>query len=153
MADLLLGEPVQAVAPARSGPVLRRGLDALRRPLVAGAVTAAATALVALRDPHAPGSYGLCPLHATTGLWCPACGGLRATHDLAHLHVATAWSENALWVAVVPLVVVGWLVVLIRRARGLPVCPVPAWAGVAGLAAVAAFGVLRNLPAFAWLAP
>lgn len=125
----------------------------VRRPLVAGAWVAAATLLVALRDPHAAGSYGFCPLHAATGLWCPACGGLRATYDLAHLHLATAWSENALWVVVAPLVVVGWLVVLARRARGLPVRPVPAWAGVAGLVVVVVFGVLRNLPAFAWLAP
>ena len=50
-------------------------------------------------------------------------------------------------------VVLGWLVVLVRRARGLPPRPVPAWIGWLGLAVVVAFGVLRNLPAFAWLAP
>jgi hypothetical protein len=109
--------------------------------------------LVALRDPHAAGSYGFCPFHAVTRLWCPACGGLRATYDLAHLHLASAWGENALWVAAAPLVVVGWLVCLVRRARGLPARAVPVWAQVAGLAVVLAFGVLRNLPAFSWVAP
>ena len=112
--------------------LLRAGAP-LRRPLVGGAWVAAATLLVALRDPHAAGSYGFCPLHAATGLWCPACGGLRATYDLAHLHLSTAWSENALWVAAAPLVVVGWLVALVRRARGLPTRPVPVWAQVTGL--------------------
>lgn len=135
----------RAAAPVHGGPV--------RRPLVVGAWVAAATALVALRDPHVAWSYGACPLHAATGLWCPACGGLRATYDLAHLHLAAAWGENALWVAVAPLVVLGWLVTVVRRARGLPVRPLPVWAGAAGLAVVVAFGVLRNLPAFAWLAP
>ncbi|HEY0117785.1 MAG TPA: DUF2752 domain-containing protein [Cellulomonas sp.] len=140
------------VEPARPAAVRGRG-DGARRPLLVGASVAAATALVALRDPHVPWSYGICPLHAATGLWCPACGGLRATYDLAHLHLAAAWSENALWVVLAPLVVVGWLVWLVRRARGLPARPVPAWAGAVGLVVVVAFGVLRNLPAFAWLAP
>lgn len=140
-----------AAAEARTAPA--RGRQGLRRPLAAGAAVAVATALVALRDPHVVGSYGLCPLHAATGLWCPACGGLRATYDLAHLHLAAAWSENALWVAVVPLVVVGWLLALARRVRGLPARPAPPWAAVVGLAVVLVFGVMRNLPAFAWLAP
>jgi len=132
---------------------LARGREAVRRPLVVGASVAAATALVALRDPHVAYSYGFCPLHAATGLYCPACGGLRATYDLAHLHLATAWSENALWVATIPMLVVGWIVAVVRRARGLPARPVPVWAQVAGLAVVVVFGVLRNLPAFAWLRP
>ena len=50
------------------------------------------------------GSYGVCPLYALTGLWCPACGGLRATHDLAHGDLAGAWAMNPLWVLAVPLV-------------------------------------------------
>lgn len=141
-----------AVAHVQPAPVQGRA-DALRRPLVVGAWFAAGTALVALRDPHVAFSYGFCPLHTLTGLWCPACGGLRATYDLTHLHLAAAWGENALWVLVAPLVVLGWLVVLVRRARGLPPRPVPAWIGWLGLAVVVAFGVLRNLPAFAWLAP
>ena len=136
-----------------SGPDLRSGLAGARGPLVAGAAAAAAAALVALRDPHETGSYGLCPLHTLTGLWCPACGGLRATYDLAHLHLATAWSENALWVAVLPFVVLGWLAAVVRRARGLPTRPPRAWATAVGLALVLAFGVLRNVPAFGWLAP
>ena len=143
-----------AVVHGRPAPAPEQGPgDVLRRPLVVGASVVAATGLVALRDPHVPWSYGICPFHAVTGLWCPACGGLRATYDLAHLHLAAAWGENALWVVVVPLVVVGWLVTLVRRARGLPARQVPAWAAVAGLAVVVGFGVLRNLPGFAWLAP
>ena len=140
------------VEPVASGPRSRQP-STVRRHLVVGASVAAAAALVALHDPHTPGAYGFCPFHALTGLWCPACGGLRATNDLAHLRLGAAWSENALWVVAAPAVVVGWLVVLARRARGLPPRPVPAWAQVAGLTLVVVFGVLRNLPAFAWLAP
>ena len=140
--------------PRTTAPAAHAGVAAqARRLLGIGGFVVAATALVALHDPHAPGSYGFCPLHAVTGLWCPACGGLRATYDLAHLHLAAAWGENALWVVAAPFVVVGWLVALVRRARGLPARPVPVWAQVTGLAVVVVFGVLRNVPAFSWLAP
>lgn len=125
----------------------------MRGTLLAAAATVAGTALVALRDPHVPGSYGYCPLYLLTGLYCPACGALRATHDLAHLDLAGAWAANPLWVLVAPLVVVGWAVVVVRRLRGAAPRPLPVWAGWAALAVVAAFGVLRNVPALAWLAP
>ena len=100
-----------------------------------------------------PGSYGFCPLVALTGLYCPACGALRATHDLAHLDLAAAWASNPLWVALVPVLVVGWGVALVRRLRGTPERPLPVWLGWATLAVVVVFGVLRNVPAFAWMAP
>ena len=144
---------------AAPAPRLAVARDGVRRWLLAGAAAVAATVLVAVRDPHVPASYGLCPLHAATGLWCPACGALRATHDLAHLHLAAAWSENALWVALVPMVVAAWLVGLVglvglvSRSRGRPARPMPTWLGVVGMVVFVCFGVLRNLPAFAWLAP
>jgi hypothetical protein len=126
----------------------------VRRPLVAGGLTAAATVVLALRDPHTTGSYGVCPLYALTGLWCPACGGLRATHDLAHGDVAGAWSMNPLWVVAIPLVVALWGRLVVRRAQGRAVRPAPAWLAWATLAVILAFGILRNVPALApWLAP
>ena len=65
-----------------------------------GVVVAAATAYVGAVDPNRPGHYVTCPLLALTGLACPGCGGLRATHDLVHLALAAAWSMNPLWVLV-----------------------------------------------------
>ena len=35
-------------------------------------------------DPHQPGAYPACVLHALTGLYCPGCGGTRAAYDLVH---------------------------------------------------------------------
>lgn len=131
------------------------GAFSARGLLGAGLGVAVATVVVALRDPYVPGSYGFCPLYAVTGLYCPACGGLRATHDLVHLDLAAAWSANPLWVALVPVVVVGWAATLVTRLRGRETQPLPGWLGWATLVAVAAFGVLRNLPvpALAWMAP
>ena len=81
-------------------------------PLVAGGVVAGATLVLALVDPH-EGGYPLCPLRALTGWACPACGGLRATHDLATGDIAGAWAMNPLWVVVVPFLVVAALVIVV----------------------------------------
>lgn len=88
------------------------------RPLAVGAVVAAGAVAVVLRDPHVPGSFGVCPVYALTGMYCAGCGALRATHDLLTGDLAGAWSMNPLWVVAVPLLVLAWL----RWLRG----PVPA---------------------------
>ncbi|WP_239070145.1 DUF2752 domain-containing protein [Cellulomonas chitinilytica] len=107
-----------------------------------------------MRDPHVPGSYAVCPLKALTGLSCPACGCLRATHDLAHGDLAGAWGMNPLWVLAVPLVAALWLRWFTAAATGRPSRAIPVRAGWVGLAVVLVFGVLRNVPALApWLAP
>jgi hypothetical protein len=91
--------------------------------------------------------YPACWLYATTGLRCPGCGGLRATHELLHGNLAVAWALNPLAVLLVPIYVWFGLHVALTlfRGRGLPKpAPRPAliWLGVAGLLL---FGVLRNL--------
>jgi hypothetical protein len=144
---------VPAVAPAVARETARRPARNARGPIAVALAAAASVALVALRDPHVAGSYGYCPLYVLTGLYCPACGALRATHDLARLDLAAAWSQNAAWVVAVPVLVVGWAVTLVRRLRGAAPRPLPGWVGWTVLGAVVAFGVARNLPALAWLAP
>jgi hypothetical protein len=142
----LASDPPASVAAGRPA--------SLRGALVSGGVVVAATALLAVRDPHVSGSYGGCPLHALTGLWCPACGGLRATHDLAHGDLVGAWSMNPLWVLAVPVVLALWGRWVGRAARGRPVGTAPVWGAWVLLVLVVGFGVLRNIPALApWLAP
>ncbi|WP_454856924.1 DUF2752 domain-containing protein [Promicromonospora soli] len=133
-------------AAAQPGAARTAAGRALRAPLLAGAAVGAATLLVAVRDPHARGSYGFCPLLELTGLACPLCGGLRATHDLAHLDLAGAWSANALWTVTAPVVVVLWLTWLVAAARGRPVKGLSSTAGWVTLGVALAFFVARNLP-------
>src|SRR5262245_53996639 len=59
-----------------------------------------------------PGRYSFyprCLFPQATGLLCPGCGSLRATHQLLHGHVAEAFRLNALLVLAVP--VTAWLLI------------------------------------------
>jgi hypothetical protein len=102
-------------------------------PLAVGALTVCATAYVGLVDPNEPGHYPLCPTKALTGLDCPGCGGLRATHALVTGDLVGALDHNAFVVLVlIPLAVVAWIAWLVRCWRGPAVdvaattAPVPA---------------------------
>jgi hypothetical protein len=119
-----------------------------------GLAVAVVTSLVAVVSPEEPGHYPVCPTYALTGLYCPGCGGLRAVHALAHGDVGLALARNPLVVIGLPFVVWAYVAWVRRRVRGGPVTwfPPPAlsWALAA---AVVVFTVLRNVPAFPWLAP
>jgi hypothetical protein len=127
----------------------------LADPLQLAAGLAAAVVLLHVRDPHQSGSYGYCPWLLLTGTYCPACGGLRAVHDLTDGHAGAALSSNVLVVSLIPLAVVAWVVWAHARWRGRPLrAPAGSRAAGWGLAVVVvAFTLLRNLGIGAWLAP
>ena len=136
-------------------------LHRLRGPLLTAGIVGGLTIALHFRDPHAAGSWGLCPWHALTGLYCPGCGALRAVNDLGNGDVLGALSSNLLFVAMVPVLVYWWLRWTQRAWSGEPkaLSRAAAWklpAGVwiaLGTVVMLVFGVLRNLPAGSWLAP
>jgi hypothetical protein len=145
------------ISPPPPAPPAGRSALAWVLPGVAGLVLAALLLVLHQFDPAHSGFYPGCTFHKVTGLNCPGCGGLRATHQLLHGNVLTALHHNAMVVLGAPLVV-GWIGVwLWQRWRGRP-------ARLSGLSnhwlwalfgAVVVFSVLRNLPFswFAWLSP
>jgi hypothetical protein len=133
---------------------LPRWREALPVTAVTTAALAAGTVLFAI-DPNEPGHYPTCPFLATTGLYCPGCGAMRAVHDLLHGDLAGALARNPLTVIAVPYLVVAWFTWL-RRSTGRPAprsTTLPPWTIWTLLALVLAFGVLRNLPGWGWLSP
>jgi len=91
-----------------------------------------------------------CVLYATTGLKCPGCGGLRATHQLLHGHLAAAWTLNPLAVLLVPFycLLACHVGLGLVRGHGLGFAsprPAVVWLGLGG---ITLFGILRNLPWF-----
>jgi hypothetical protein len=126
----------------------------LAAPLGAAALVAVATLALAVRDPHRPGSWGWCPTQVLTHLDCPACGSLRAVHDLTQLDLAAAASSNLLLVVVLPVVLALWLrrvVVVWRGGEAVRPLTVPAAVWAVGLGVAVVFTVARNLPG-SWLA-
>jgi Protein of unknown function (DUF2752) len=130
-------------------------LASCRSPLMVAALGVAAVAFVAFVDPHVSGRYPPCPWHAVTGLWCPGCGGLRATHDLAHGDLTAAVASNVLVVILIPAIALMWSRWVVQRWRG-DVAAVPSLSArtlvLVGVVALI-FTVARNLPAGAALAP
>jgi hypothetical protein len=112
--------------------------------LTTGAVLAGGLAYIGIADPHRPGFlFPACPFHLLTGWNCPACGGLRMTHDLLHGDVAAALADNAFVLVGAPLVAL-WL--LVRWRRGRPLMPTAAILTL--VVATAVWTVVRNLPGF-----
>jgi hypothetical protein len=111
------------------------------------------TALVMLFvfNPATNGFYPRCTFHVVTGLDCPGCGGLRATHQLLHGEIAEAFRLNPLVVCLLPVALLAGLRVVLARWRKKPAAPRPAFAMWTLAVAVVAFGVLRNLPWRSWL--
>lgn len=149
-------------APTGTTSVSSAAASTLRERLLAPVATAvaglASFALVGLVSPYQSGHYPLCPTYALLGLYCPACGGLRAGHDLAHLDLVSAWGMNPLVVLTVPVVLVWWSSWLRRAVSGRRTEPSSgrrrAWVGRAVVVLLVVFTVCRNVPALApWLAP
>src|SRR5690349_16489748 len=129
--------------------------ERMRGPVLVIGGLAALTLALHLRDPHQHASWGLCP-SAALGVYCPGCGGLRAVNDLTHGDVGAAASSNLLLVVLMPALVALLALWAADRWRGRTrsIDGRRARAVLIGLGVVAAaFTVLRNLPAGAWLAP
>ena len=125
--------------------------------LTLGALLAAAVALVLFCfDPQQYHFYPLCFFHKTTGLLCPGCGALRATHQLLHGHLAAAFHFNPMLVVSLPFLVWFGARFAWQKARHQPLSLGlrPAWLWLV-LAVVLVVSVLRNVPGapFALLRP
>jgi hypothetical protein len=125
--------------------------------LAMSALLAAAVGLVLFCfDPRQYHFYPVCFFHQATGLLCPGCGALRATHQLLHGHVAAAFRFNPMLVVSLPLLL--WLGAkhALQQAKNQPVTigVRPLWLWLA-LGAVLGVSILRNLPGapFAMLRP
>lgn len=112
--------------------------------LAAGVLGAGALTYIGVADPHRPGFlFPGCPFKALTGWNCPACGGLRMTHDLLHGDVGAAVVDNVFALVGLPALVM-WL--LVRWRLGKALFPVPAVVTI--VVTLVLWTVVRNLPGF-----
>lgn len=112
------------------------------------AILTGLSAWVLVRNPLENTVFPPCPLHATTGLWCPGCGATRASYLLFKGDVAGALHFNGLWVVLAPFVLYQAIAFAgeafgIRWLRRIPLNrPV---IGVL-LVSIVGFFLVRNLP-------
>ena len=112
--------------------------------LGAGALLAGGLGYVGIADPHRRDAlFPPCPFKLLTGWNCPACGGLRMTHDLLHGDLAAAVVDNVFLLVGLPALAV-WI--LLRWRRGQSLMPMPAIAVIA--VAAITWTVVRNMPGF-----
>jgi len=95
----------------------------------------------AMLGPNAAGKTTTIKL--LTGLNCPACGGLRMTHDLLHGDLAAAVVDNVFLLIGLPALAL-W--VLLRVKQGQRAFTLPAIVVIA--VAAIAWTVIRNMPGF-----
>ncbi|MGI9162450.1 MAG: DUF2752 domain-containing protein [Mycobacterium sp.] len=109
-----------------------------------GVLALGALGYVGLVDPHRPGSlFPPCPFKLLTGWNCPACGGLRMTHDLLHGDLSAAVVDNVFLLIGLPVLALWWFW---RRRNGQRTFTPVALALIAVSAVV--WTVVRNLPGF-----
>ncbi|MBL9166452.1 MAG: DUF2752 domain-containing protein [Verrucomicrobiales bacterium] len=97
--------------------------------------------------PGQGGFYPPCLFHRATGLDCPGCGATRAAYSLLHGNIGVAWHQNALLVLLAPAGLIGGGVAAWRwtHRRPMPSLPGQPWTIYMLLAAMAIFGIARNM--------
>jgi hypothetical protein len=114
----------------------------------------AAAAVLFFFDPSKNHFYPVCQFHLLTGLYCPGCGATRASYQLLHGNFSAALHDNALFVVILVALAARGLWYLQQRMSHRPVrFFIPPYALWTFLAVAVVFAVLRNLPAFSFLAP
>jgi hypothetical protein len=120
--------------------------------LIGLAAGLAAAAGLFFFDPSQHAFYPRCFFKMMTGLDCPGCGGLRATHQLLHGHIRAAFALNPLFIAAIPVAAFFSFRALFERitrrtSRRFLSHTTAVW--ICGILVIV-FGVLRNLPWRAW---
>lgn len=119
-------------------------------PVITGCAVAGATLVLRFVDPNGPSPLPMCPTRLLFGVDCPGCGGLRATHALANGDIPTALDNNLLFVILVPLLVAGWILWMVRAWKGRwpdPARVIPRWQRALPMVVaivLLVFGIIRN---------
>jgi len=148
---VLPGSPEPAPSPStamREPTALKMGANRWNVALVSAIACSSLIALALLWrfEPQGQIFFPRCTFHQVTGLLCPGCGGLRATHALLHGDLRSAWRLNPLFVALLPVgayIVSAWAIQRMTGRR-LPQPLKFRYLWVVVLVLILGFGIVRN---------
>ena len=124
---------------------------------VAAAALIAVAALLYLYFTEEGSGAGIpCPIYSLTGLYCPGCGISRALRSILHLDFYRALRYNAAFTISFPFIAAYVFALILsyivngkdKVSKKIPVVILYVAAGIFIL-----FGIMRNIPAFSFLAP
>ena len=119
--------------------------------LIGAAISLVLVAVVFLFYTFDPGNMPLfpkCPFLLVTGYECPGCGSQRAVHDLLHLDVKGAFSQNALILFLIPYILLGIYLGFFNGKHRFPRLEklfFGKWAAIIVVSGIIIYGVLRNV--------
>lgn len=139
-------------APGTAPPPVLRSPTPWAWPALALAFMGVALALSLLfaHRPEGQFFFPRCTFHQLSGLHCPGCGGLRATHELLNGHLLEAARSNLMVVLLPPALLLAWCF-----RRRLSLTPFSSRTVLILFGVLVLYTLLRNLPwpPFSWLAP
>lgn len=142
------------VGSGNTAPGTPAGLRGLLLPLVILILGIGGALLVQLVFDPFRTDIPLCVVYHVTGLHCPGCGATRAVHAVIDRDIVLALRNNVLIVVALPAAAISYVLWAVGRVRGRPFVIRPSTRVVLILvAATVIFGIVRNLPAFWFLAP
>lgn len=101
-----------------------------------------------LFDPEEMAVFPRCPFLLATGYECPGCGSQRAVHDLLHLDLKGAFSQNALILFLIPYILLGIYLGFFNGKHRFPRLEklfFGKWAAIIVVSGIIIYGVLRNV--------
>ncbi|MEA4979468.1 MAG: DUF2752 domain-containing protein [Petrimonas sp.] len=119
--------------------------------LIGAAISLVLVAVVFMFYTFDPGDMPLfpkCPFLLVTGYECPGCGSQRAVHDLLHLDLKGAFSQNALILFLIPYILLGIYLGFFNGKHRFPRLEklfFGKWAAIIVVSGIIIYGVLRNV--------
>lgn len=97
-----------------------------------------------------------CLYYELCGLYCPGCGMTRATYSLLQLDFYQAFRYNAFSIISIPLIalyVIGGVYAWLFNKHNFMDQKIPSVVWIIFIISLLLYGLLRNIPQFAFLAP
>lgn len=136
---------------ARKDTKITVNIKALIIIFVLGFSAALASIYLYFNSPFEKSVFPPCIFRSVLKLYCPGCGGTRATYELLHGNVLKAFRYNSLYILSIPFIIYLVLLILDINVNGKPLLPklnMSKSAVIALFIIIFGYWILRNINIF-----